>query len=1065
MEGQDVLSIIRKNPNMNYFISASAGTGKTYTITQYYISILEFYEKKNYPEIVDEIVAVTFTRKAAGEMKERITKSIKEKIDKRSGNVKYWRNVQTAMSRAIISTIDSFCQRILREENLKVGIDPNFTIISDVKAAKLIDKAVYLTLKYTFEIYDNGNVEVTTRLSSYRRQKVKELLDELLLYKNGIKVLFERMKSVGIIEELLRETLVNWRTEIKMATISSAIEDIAKDASEALKAFRIMVLIAKEIYEGNTIDNFEFDFKAILEKTIEIFDDDEINEKYKNRYKYIIVDEFQDTNYLQKELFDKLHSDNNYIFYVGDRKQSIYRFRGADVSVFIRTQQEFEQKEKEGKNYKVLALKDNYRSHPELVSFFNTISRETLFNKNIITSENNDDVFFYEVFKTIEPSLYEKLWFSEKLDNSNAKLICEKDKIPGIFQEKGSRIKYILINQEKLNKEKRIKAEAEAAAFVINSLVGKELKMKKRSGEKIEYEVTTIKYGDFAILRSRIANVEEVYQEVFRNHGIPLYIVGGKNFYNRLEIKAVLSALYAVQNPNNNFYFTQFFFSPLVMGDFKSYDKIVSSKKDKKDYLFQVAKQISGELNENIQKALKILEKYAELKYYIRPTEVLKGLIKDLNYFEKLTYFKDYKNAILNVKKLLLEASNFDQIASSFSELVRLIKRLNESVEAEASLEDETSDSVKLMSIHASKGLEFKIVLLGDLFSEKRRSTNKENLQFTHPDSSGKRYYVLKKFINEFKDDFPAEKQEKFQEALKEFYINDVYDATEARRKLYVAITRASEMFIPILFAKDPGEPPKSYFANIKELSSYGVINVNPEDIKINSENIPAETIFSEKIPPENLSDFRKKAYRMYISPTSIYNFLPFKEIKEKELSTEFLEEPDYMLNFQKLFLEETFEGSDIHKKLASVNKLSQLKYLEEIGILKIKLSENQILAKLFETSEEIFSEWRLVKHVNYEGKDYMLFGIPDKVFKINGDFIVVDFKHSEFPGKGKAKQLQKYDFQLKFYMYLLKDFGKVKEGYIISTRTGETIKIMPPEDSFENTIFELLKLSEKVEQ
>jgi len=129
--GMSILDEIKKNINANYFISASAGTGKTYTITNYYIFILEEYEKVNYPDIVDQIVVVTFTRKAASEMKERIIEAVKEKLEsaKKSRNqklIQYWENVNNNLPRAVISTIDSFCQRILKEENLNVGVDPNF---------------------------------------------------------------------------------------------------------------------------------------------------------------------------------------------------------------------------------------------------------------------------------------------------------------------------------------------------------------------------------------------------------------------------------------------------------------------------------------------------------------------------------------------------------------------------------------------------------------------------------------------------------------------------------------------------------------------------------------------------------------------------------------------------------------------------------------------------------------------------------------------------------------------------------------------------------------------------
>ncbi|MBO8160721.1 MAG: UvrD-helicase domain-containing protein [Thermosipho sp. (in: Bacteria)] len=1035
-----ILEEIRKNINANYFISASAGTGKTYTITSYYIYILEEYEKQNYPDIIDKIVVVTFTRKAASEMKERIIEAVKEKLlnTRKRGNKKatqYWENVSNNLSRAIISTIDSFCQRILKEENLNVSIDPNFTIISDMKASKIIDKSVFLTLKYVFELYDFDKTNITTNLLLKRKERIEEYLKNLSNYKAGIKTLFEKLESISEIENLLKKTLINWRTEMKKSTVSDKLLKIAKEDSEALIAFKLMALISKEIYEGNTIDNFEFDFKGVLEKTLEVLEIDEIREKYKNRFKYIIIDEFQDTNYLQKELFEKLHGDNNYVFYVGDRKQSIYRFRGADVSVFLETQQYFE--DNKNKNYRLLALKDNYRSNNNLVQYFNFISKEKLFNKHIINQTDK-----YEVFKSLNPEIYEKLWFNEK-DISIPKQVYDGH-VPGIETENGGRIKYVLVE---LDKEKnKILQEAETVAYIISKLVGKKLTVKDKNNFQKDHIIT---YKDFAILRSRIANAEEIYSDTFKKAGIPLYIVGGRNFYKRLEIKTILNVLNAIQNPNNNFYFTQFFFSPLVLGTFKDYSKLV--EKNNGEPLFQTSKNAKF-LNDNLKHAIRVLEKYSELKYYIRPTEVLKGIIEELKYFEKLTLFENYKASILNVKKLLVEASGLDQLATSFSELVRLIQKLSETSEEEASMEDETTDSVKLMSIHAAKGLEFKIVILGDLFDKKEKKSN-SGLQFANMENS--RNYILEKFLEEFR----KSGNEEILDAIKHFYLNDVYDETELQRKLYVAITRASEMFIPIIFPEIDSKSAKfiklsdDEIKTLKTLTkSFEIVKIKPETLQITTLEEESEKSF-EKIPEENLKDFRNLSYKSYISPTTLYNLM--EKVKEKEFEDE---EQTYDLNdLNNLFLEETFEGTDIHQKLSSVNTLSQLIYLENTGILNIKISDK--LNELFEKST-VYSEWRLVKPLRYKDREYMLFGIPDKVFKKNEKFYVVDFKHSPLNDQDK---LNKYRFQIKFYMYLLNDLGKVAKGFIISTKTGEMYEIEPPGMEFEEELKKLIDEYEKV--
>ncbi|ABR30287.1 DNA helicase UvrD [Thermosipho melanesiensis] len=994
-----------KDINKNYFISASAGTGKTYTITHFYVKILSEYEKQNYPEIIDRIVVTTFTKKAAAEMKERIFKLVEPH------NSPYWHKVKNYLPRAIISTIDSFCQRLLREENINANIDPNFTIISDLKMSKLIDRAVFLTLKLTFQLYDFGKTNVRLNISKHRKENIEKLLEKLKDVKEGIKELFNIYKSINEIEKILQETLKNWRTEMKRSTVSEKILENGESKSLALQAFKYMVLISKEIYEGFTIDNFEFDFKGVLEKTLDVLEDENIRKKYQERFKYIIIDEFQDTNYLQKELFDKLHTSKNYLFYVGDRKQSIYRFRNSDVSVFLKTQKDFEKN-----NEEVLALKENYRSNSALVEYFNFISKNKIFNKQLVTGVEK-----YETFKTLEPDIYEKLWFDEKMDLSISTISCEGN-IPSLNDnEKGGRIKYIIVEEETKN---LLEKEAEIAAFIVKKLVGKKITVKGQNGTCIDKEIT---YGDFAILRSRLKDAEDVYKSIFEKYGIPLHVIGGKSFYKQLEILAILNALFAVQNPNNNYFFTRYFFSPLVLGTFKEYDEIVKNRRED-ETLFETAKRIKFKSERD--NAIKILEKYAQLKYYIRPTEILKGLINDLNYLEKLAFFEDRESAILNVKKLLLEAQEFDQLADSFLELVKLIQKIGDTQEAEASIEDESSESVKLMTIHASKGLEFKIVILGDLYDKQKENSN--HLRFYN--KKGTSYFMLTKIMNEFPFDI-----------VKEFYLDEIYNETELSRKMYVAITRASEMFIPIIFSRDFSNTLASYIMleekeleKLKEkVKSFELIKL--KDVKLYAEKHENKRK-KETIPLENLTDFSHLSYKSYISPTTLYGFLGNeKEAQEEDIT--------FALS------DKTFQGSQIHKKLSNINTLSQLKYLENTDILPVKISTK--IGFLFENSK-VYSEWRLVKPFYHEGRKYMLFGIPDKVIFKDEKIYVIDFKNVE-----NLKD-EKYKFQIQFYMYLLHDFGKVHKGYILSTKTGD-ILMVKYENNFEELIHKAIEIFEKV--
>ncbi|HPG48798.1 MAG TPA: UvrD-helicase domain-containing protein, partial [Petrotogaceae bacterium] len=163
----DIITQIKQDPDRNFFISASAGTGKTFTLKEYYMSILN--KNKNNPQIVENILAVTFTNKAAAEMRERIMNEVEKKLSDRE-NPFFWHTVKINIARAWITTIDSFYSKILRENNIAIGVDPNFTVINEVKRDREIERACYNTLKVLFTIYENREFFQELNLSDDRAE-------------------------------------------------------------------------------------------------------------------------------------------------------------------------------------------------------------------------------------------------------------------------------------------------------------------------------------------------------------------------------------------------------------------------------------------------------------------------------------------------------------------------------------------------------------------------------------------------------------------------------------------------------------------------------------------------------------------------------------------------------------------------------------------------------------------------------------------------------------------------------------------------------------------------------
>ncbi|POZ88650.1 MULTISPECIES: exodeoxyribonuclease V subunit beta [Petrotoga] len=1046
------------DPNRNFFISASAGTGKTYILTQYFIKVLE----KNFPnaEIVENILTVTFTNKAASEMKNRIMEEVSNKLDEKPpyGTSKvewyqYWNEVKINLSRSWVKTIDSFCSRIIRENNISMGVDPNFSIISDFQRDREVERSVYSALRVALEIYQDKEIDWLNFLSIKRKEKIEKYIETLNREKTKFKESFKKILSergLDEFEKIIQDVVSNWRIEMSRVLLTNDLELADKELSELYKNFlwlvKIISLIASEFYLGLTTDNFLYDFKAVLEKVVEEFENNpDLLKKYQNKFKYIIVDEFQDTNYLQKEIFDKLHTTDNYFFYVGDRKQSIYRFRGADVSVFSRSLTEAQNSDEEillGK------LTKNRRSHQQIINFANHLSEVSLFKRENLQMED------------IDPKLLENLSFQEE-DISEPEIPPqETETIPTLSEDDTKRVKYILIeptDENGLNnQENRLAIEIETLAKVIKKLLGQEMDFKVRKNNKVYYERRKIEPKDIAVLSKELKNTEKILRTTFFKYNIPFYIFGSKSFYNRPEIQAIFAALNSIQNPFNDYQFVRYMMSLLVGMSFQDLSKLVEKRQGS---FFETFENMQSEFPDDVVESYKVLKKYKDLKYYLTPSSILKGIINNNNYFSKLVLTNDPEVSISNIKKLINQAEEYNNMANSFSELVRFLKNASNISEEEASIEDETSNSVKVMTIHKSKGLEFPIVLMIGLHNSISGTKNGSYAEFSIPDAAGNRYYLLK---NVFKES--VENSDHW--LLKWFKNNEFLDKTEANRLVYVGITRAKDLLIPLLVSNEKADTLNNFFLTVKNSNTIDIIH--SDNIQQPKENAPEplnkdeeNTLFKD-IPHQNLKDLTNLSYKKYIAPTYIINEIKTNELDLIEDLNETILSPSTYFDPKNIFSDQEliFRGSFLHSKLRSAQNISHIKNMVKNGELPQGFDELDIVKRAFSPSENkvIKNEWRLMKKLNIGKKEYMLFGIPDKVIIEKGDIEILDYKYSDLKDPKKIKD---YEFQILFYLYLLSDFGNPKRGHIISIKTLQDPITLEYDPQFEERLISQLSKEE----
>lgn len=310
------------NSDGNLIIVAGAGSGKTRVLVEKYIDVFD----KNPDLAIDQVVAMTFTEKAAREMKERVTRITQERLKADPEN-KIYQKIKRDISFSRISTIHSFCARILRESALYVNIDPDFKIVSGISASRRTSKFV----------------------ESYIVENVKE-----------IKALFKLDPTLKFAD------LRNWLLDsINSRASATSREEIVNGELKALFERHVTDLITA--YEKMEKEDAILSFEDLLIFTRDFLrENHDLRERYSNYFRYIFVDEFQDTNRVQSEIIELLRNSTNKVWYIGDPKQSIYAFRGADVDVFL----EITEKAKE-KNVLLKEMNENHRSKPNLVRFYN----------------------------------------------------------------------------------------------------------------------------------------------------------------------------------------------------------------------------------------------------------------------------------------------------------------------------------------------------------------------------------------------------------------------------------------------------------------------------------------------------------------------------------------------------------------------------------------------------------------------------------------------------------------------------------------------------------------------
>ncbi len=1042
---------MKKNQPQVYIFDASAGSGKTFAIVKHYLKLLLTHE--NFPFATKDILAITFTNKSSIEMKTRIIELLKkfaldnfspqEDVLKQSV-ISYLqldkKNLQQKAKTAIdyilknydtvaIKTIDSFINLLISSCIFKLNLSPNFQIKQQYNdyllfsLDNLIDKGKNnKTISRILKNFLHQYLTVENKKSWFVKDDIFNVIKLLFNCNNIYGSLFKKKEinknnSIYKLKKkfiLLCNQLSNCLPEGTNKNFVNALDNLKNQTAESLdtnnlsKYFdhpnfpinrgynvpqEVMVLwenirtTLKLLYEteattslNSYVDIFCYvlaELKSLIQKENIIFLE-ELNKYTKSllkeenlplselylrlavRIKHYLIDEFQDTSLLQWEnispMVEEAISSGGTLFYVGDKKQAIYRFRGAEVKLFDNVKQIFKNR---GIEISVNQLNINYRSKNVIVEFVNKIfSRENL---ESFISNLNDSIIKQEVF-----SIYENSQQQPKEKNLNGFV----------------RVEFVTGN----NKEE------------IEDII------KQKLLDLLKDLLQRFHENDIAILTRENQQVE-LLSNLLLEHGISVESEKTLNLRNNFLIKEIFSFLKFLNSPIDNLSFASFILSNMFIKSTNlSYETI-------QKFIFEFNTKRNSSYNQYLYKEFQ--EKFSDIwTQYIQDfldnavvLPVYELVINIIHKFNIMTNFYNYQGFVMGFLELIKNKEE------DYPSLASFIEYFNSAEDTDLYINFPTGSSVKILTIHKAKGLEFPVVIIPFLdlnltlgIGEKRAG------QFIiQEDINTDSLYIirLKKKYNFYSDELKNLYQQEFTRTFID-EINSIYVAlTRAKDELYVFVPKKkNENNISSLF---------NFERKTEAVYEYG----NKIYLKEKVEEKP-KMITLTPTKYTNWSNMIKEEFGEYVSLSERKRVLE-GEILHKILS--------YIGNLN---------NKDIHQEILSAMKKTQV-FFPTIDVYKYEsliqnLLFNPELKKFFFVENGIvYQEKEIVDSLGNTKRVDRLIIKPNIV-------TVIDYKLST-----SQENVIKYYSQLKEYIEILKNIfpDKPVEGYLIylDTLTYEKFK------------------------
>ena len=1010
----------------NIIVSAGAGSGKTAVLTE------RVLEKVKKGISVDNLLILTFTKMAAKEMKERIGDKLKKE-----GLTSELAKLDTAD----ITTFDAYALSVVKKYHYYLNVSKDINIIDESvitlykrKILKDIFEELYEENNHEFidfiqeycikddkDIFEfilniNSKLDLKTNKREYLDNYINTVYDEVKIdndIDNYIKVILKLISNINdyleyiddddylaklydVISPLLsaksyddiksnisiklpilrgasdinreyRDKIKSTIDEIKKLTTYDSYDDIKRGILSTKGNAKVIIDIIKKLDDITynykvKYNSYEYsDISALAIKLVR--DNKEIREEIKNNLNEILIDEYQDTNDVQEEFISYI--SNNNVYMVGDIKQSIYRFRNANPYIF---KNKYDTYSNNIGGIKI-DLNKNFRSREEVIN-----------NINLLFDRIMDNDIGGADYSLSHRMIYGNLMYKGDGDN----------------KEDNNFSVYNYLNDTTFKNN-------EVEAFIIADDIKNKINSGYRAFGKDTNGVRKIKYSDFAILLDSSKSFD-LYKKVLEYNGIPTSIVKSVNLTDGEVVLVIKNIISFIIKINDNKIYNEFKKLFISIG---------------RSFLFNTDDNVLFDyfLNNNFKDSdiYKISYNITKRLDTISLEEIIDLIVDNFDFYNKLFLLGDYNANILRIQKLKEITNSLINLDYDIYDYQKYLDDIiSNNLKLEYSVNDNSTDTVKIMTIHASKGLEFGVCYYGELYN-----------RFNNSDAISKYSYDNKYgIILPYKDKF----------LYNTIYHNLSYrdyvmeNISERIRLFYVALTRAKEKMIFIL-PSNTKEDNKS-IGDIIDNSIRGKYN-SFASIMYSLESITKDYYKNIDINDINLSkDYNMISNNNYKEHLKLINdkievnttCIPSsikenKTFSKKDIHIVTKEEEDKLLYGR--LIHELFECTDFNNldNLSDNNKKIIERFLEKVDISH---------ANIYKEYEFIYDEDNTTYH-----------GIIDLMLEYQDNIKIIDYKLKNINDDAYIKQLTGYK------NYIEKLFNKKTSIYLysITLNTLEEIK------------------------